>query len=152
MTQSGRPCLHGRRLWGTVTNMAGMSEDAKRLLNEPEYAVLATVEPDGRPQLSVVWIARDHEDVLVSTVRGRRKERNLCRDPRATLLVYPADNPQEYLELRGAVTVEDDPSGSLIQALSQKYTGEPFTEDEGTDHERVIVRLRPEHVVHRRGG
>lgn len=131
--------------------MTAMSEDAKRLLNAPEYAVLATLEPDGRPQLSVVWIVRDHDEVLVSTVRGRRKEVNLRRDPRATLLVYPADDPQEYVEIRGEVTIDEDPTGSLIQALSQKYTGGPYTEDDGTDHERVIIRLHPRHVVHRRG-
>ncbi|HIZ37423.1 MAG TPA: PPOX class F420-dependent oxidoreductase [Candidatus Ruania gallistercoris] len=131
--------------------MTAMSEAAKQLLNEPEYAVLATVEPDGQPQLSVVWMAREHSDVLISTVRGRRKEQNLRRDPRATLLLYPADNPQEYVEIRGQVTLDDDPDGSLIQALSQKYTGKPYTADEGTDHERVVVRLRPHHVVHRIG-
>lgn len=131
--------------------MTAMSEEAKRLLNAPEYAVLATVEPDGRPQLSVVWMARDHDDVLISTVRGRRKEQNLRRDPRATVLVYAADDPQEYVEIRGEATVEDDPTGSLIHALSQKYTGQPFTGDEGTDHDRVVVRLRPQHVVHRTG-
>lgn len=128
-----------------------MSEEAKQLLNEPEYAVLATVEPDGQPHLSVVWMAREHNDVLISTVRGRRKEQNLRRNPRATMLVYPADNPQEYVEVRGEVTLEDDPTGSLIQALSQKYTGQPFTGDDGTEHERVVVRLRPRHVVHRSG-
>src|SRR5699024_229104 len=106
--------------------------------NEPEYAVLATVEPDGQPHLSVVWMAREHNDVLISTVRGRRKEQNLRRNPRATMLVYPADNPQEYVEVRGEVTLEDDPTGSLIQALSQKYTGQPFTGDDGTAHERVV--------------
>lgn len=126
-----------------------MSEEAKQLLDEPEYAVLATLEPDGQPQLSVVWMARHHDEVLVSTVRGRRKEQNLRRDPQATMLVYPADNPQEYVEVRGEATLEDDPAGSLIQALSQKYTGGPFTGDEGTDHERVVVRLRPRRVVHR---
>ena len=128
-----------------------MSEEAKQLLDEPEYAVLATTEPDGQPQLSVVWVAREHNDVLVSTVRGRRKEQNLRRDPRATILVYPADDPQEYVEVRGEATVEDDPTGSLIQALSQKYTGQPFTGDDGTDNQRVVVRLRPRHVVHRSG-
>ncbi len=126
-----------------------MSEQAKRLLDEPEYAVLATLEPDGQPQLSVVWMARHHDEVLVSTVRGRRKEQNLRRDPRATMLLYPADNPQEYVEVRGEATLEDDPTGSLIQALSQKYTGQPFTGDTGTDNERVLVRIRPQHVVHR---
>lgn len=128
-----------------------MSEDAKRLLNAPEYAVLATIGPDGQPQLSVVWIARDHHDVLVSTVRGRRKELNLRADPRASLLVYPADDPQEYVEVRGEVTIEDDPEGTLIEALSQKYTGSAYTGDEGTDHERIVLRLQPQHVVHRTG-
>src|SRR5699024_5359290 len=86
-----------------------MTEEAKRLLNAPEYAVLATVEPDGQPQLSVVWVAREDEDVLVSTVRGRRKELNLRRDSKVTILVYPADNPQEYLEVRGQAVLVDDP-------------------------------------------
>lgn len=131
--------------------MTAMSEEAKQLLNEPEYAVLATVEPDGQPQLSVVWMARDHDEVLISSVRGRRKEQNLRRNPRATMLVYPADNPQEYVEIRGEARLEDDPTGALIQALSQKYTGQPFTGDAGTDNERVVVRLRPVRVVHRSG-
>jgi len=126
-----------------------MTEEAKRLLNAPEYAVLATVEPDGQPQLSVVWVAREDEDVLVSTVRGRRKELNLRRDSKVTILVYPADNPQEYLEVRGQAVLVDDPDGDLIQALSRKYTGKPFTADEGTGNERVIVRIRPERVFHR---
>lgn len=131
--------------------MTGMSEAAKQLLDEPEYAVLATLEPDGQPQVSVVWMARHHNDVLISTVRGRRKEQNLRRDPRATMLLYPADDPQEYVEVRGEVTLEDDPDGALIQALSQKYTGQPFTGDESTDNQRVVVRLHPQHVVHRTG-
>lgn len=126
-----------------------MSEEAKRLLNAPEYAVFATVEPDGGPQLSVVWVAREDDDVLVSTVRGRRKERNLRRNPQAAVLVYPVDDPQEYLEVRGEAMVSGDPGGGLIQALSRKYTGKPFTGDEGTDNERVIVRLHPERVFHR---
>ncbi|HLR27596.1 MAG TPA: PPOX class F420-dependent oxidoreductase [Ruania sp.] len=129
-----------------------MTEEAKRLLNAPEYAVLATVEPDGQPQLSVVWVAREDEEVLVSTVRGRRKELNLRRDPKVTILVYPADHPQEYLEVRGEAAVAEDPDGDLIQALSRKYTGKPFEGDEGTDNERVIVRIRPEQVFHRNAG
>ncbi len=112
--------------------------------------MIATIDPDGRPQLSVVWVARDGDDVLVSTVRGRRKADNLARDPRATVLVYPRDDPYRYLEIRGDVTLVDDPGSQLIHDLVRTYTGaERYTGDEGTTNERVIVRLMPRRVVWR---
>ncbi|MBK5248493.1 MAG: PPOX class F420-dependent oxidoreductase [Actinomycetales bacterium] len=127
--------------------MTSLSDEAKRLLDAPEFATVATIQPDGQPQLSVVWVARDHDDVLISTIRGRRKAVNLERDPRASVLIYPADSPYTYLEIRGSVTLEDDPTGALIQALNRKYTGgERYTGDDGTDHERVIVRVHPTNV------
>ena len=84
--------------------------------------------------------------MLFSTVRGRRKTDNLERDDRATVLVYPADNPYSYLEVRGTATLEDDPQQDLIEELSVKYLGKayPWRDDE---EKRVIVRLRPEKVV-----
>ena len=76
---------------------------AKALIDSVEYAVIATVEPDGRPQQSVVWVRRDGDDLLVSTIEGRRKYENLVRDPRATLLVYDRSDPDAYVEVRGSV-------------------------------------------------
>src|SRR5699024_1644512 len=73
----------------------------------------------------------------------------LRRDPKVTILVYPADHPQESLEVRGEAAVVEDAGGDLIQALSRKYTGNPFDGDAGTDNERVMVRSRPAHVSHR---
>src|SRR5699024_11297878 len=102
-----------RAMHSFPTRRSSDLEEAKRILNAPEYAVLATVEPDGQPQLSVVWVAREDEEVLVSTVRGRRKELNLRRDPKVTILVYPADHPQESLEVRGEAAVVEDPGGDL---------------------------------------
>ena len=78
---------------------------ARVLLDAPEYATISTIEPDGQPQLSIVWVTRDGDDLLVSTIEGRRKHRNLSRDPRATVLVYPAADPNVYLEVRGSVTM-----------------------------------------------
>ena len=66
---------------------------ARVWLDAPEYATIATIQPDGSPQLSVVWVERDGDDLLVSTIEGRRKHANLVRDPRATVLVYPASCP-----------------------------------------------------------
>jgi PPOX class probable F420-dependent enzyme len=121
-------------------------EAALELLDAPEAAGLATVQPDGSPQVSVVWFRREGDELVFSTVRGRRKARNLERDPRATLLVTARGNPYRYVEVRGTVTMQDDPAGRLIDELSRFYKGVPWTADvPGTA--RVIVRLRPAHVV-----
>lgn len=127
---------------------AHLNHTAKALLDAPEHAVVATLQPSGQPQLSVVWVARDGDDVLFSTIKGRRKTLNLQRDPRATVIVYPLSNPYSYVEVRGSVTIQEDPTGSLIHELARQYTGaERYSGDDGTDNERVIVRLRPDHVV-----
>jgi PPOX class probable F420-dependent enzyme len=125
---------------------ASLPDAARALLDRPEFATVATLEPDGQPHLSVVWVGRDGDDVLFSTLRGRRKTLNLERDPRATLLVYPKDDPYTYLEVRGTVTLVDDPDRALIHEMSHKYEGEPFRDEPDHDH-RVVVRLTPSKVV-----
>lgn len=122
-----------------------LTDAAKALLDAPEYATVATIDPDGQPQLSVVWIGRDGNDVLFSTLRGRRKTTNLQRDGRATLLVFPRDDPYRYVEIRGTVTLEDDPTAAYIDVMAQKYTGKPTFD--GPRDGRVIVRLTPHRVV-----
>lgn len=123
-----------------------LPEQARSWFDAPEFVTLATVLPDGQPHLSVVWAARDGDDVLVSTLEGRRKHQNLLGDPRATVLLYPKDAPYDYVEVRGVVTIEPDPQGELIERLSQAYTGGPYTAD-GPDDVRVVLRLTPEKVV-----
>lgn len=123
-----------------------LPDAARALIDQPEFATVATVEPDGQPHLSVVWVGRDGDELLFSTLRGRRKTLNLERDPRATLLVFPKDDPYRYLEVRGAVTLVDDPGGALIDAMSHKYTGGPWTNG-APDDARVVVRLTPTKVV-----
>jgi len=118
------------------------------ILDAPEFATLATLQPDGQPQLSVVWIARDGHDLLISTVKGRQKHRNLERDPRATVLVYPKENPYSYVEVRGTVTMTESGGRELIDRLNLEYTGgDRYTMDDGTDNIRVFVRLTPSNVV-----
>lgn len=119
---------------------------AKRWLDGTAFPVIATLDPDGRPQMSVVWAKRDGDHVLFSTVRGRRKERNLTRDPRIGVLVANPDDPYEYVELRGTATLTDDPGGSLIKELGLVYTGEQFVESR-PDAQRVIVRVHADHVT-----
>lgn len=118
------------------------------ILDAPEFATLATLQPDGQPQLSVVWLARDGDDLLMSTVKGRQKHRNLERDPRATVLVYPKANPYSYVEVRGTVTMTEEGGRELIDRLNLQYTGgDRYTMDDGSDNVRVVIRLTPSKVI-----
>ena len=119
------------------------------LMGAPHFATVATIQPDGSPQLSVVWIARDGDDLLISTIKGRRKTLNMERDPRVTVMVYDAVNPYAYVEVRGTATLTEEGGPELIQRLSQEYTGGRFAGDDGTDHVRVVCRVTPTKVITR---
>ncbi len=125
-----------------------LPETAKAWIDGTEFATVATLEPDGRPQLSVVWLARDGDDIVFSTVKGRRKQRNLERDPRATALVFPVEDPYTYLEVRGSVTMTEEGGRDLIDALHQKYRARPGPyPGDSPETVRVVVRLRADQVV-----
>src|SRR5437870_11785067 len=85
-----------------------LSESALRLVDGKNYAVLATVNPDGSPQTSVVWVGRDGGDLLFSTVEGRVKHRNMVRDPRVSVSIIDSADPENYVELRGQVSMTPD--------------------------------------------
>ncbi|MGN9841598.1 PPOX class F420-dependent oxidoreductase [Nonomuraea sp. H19] len=125
--------------------MVKLSEEVRKLLDGPNYATVTSLNPDGGPQSTVVWVRTDGDDVLFSTVKGRRKPRNFERDPRTSLLVIDPDDPYRYAEVRGRVTMTPDPEGALIEELSQKYRGQSWEDKPGT--ERLIVRIRPDRVT-----
>ena len=130
--------------------MTQLPDAAKAWIDGHEFATIATIQPDGQPQLSVVWVARDGDDLLVSTVKGRRKHLNLERDPRATVLIYPRDSPYTYLEVRGSAAMTDEGGRELIDRLNDAYNGTGrYVGDDGTDNERVVVRITPQKVVFR---
>jgi PPOX class probable F420-dependent enzyme len=117
-----------------------LSEAARALLDGRNYAVLATLNPDGSPQTSVMWVGRDGADVLFSTVEGRRKHRNMLRDPRISLSVIDSADPENYVELRGRVSMTPDVGRRFDTQLSWKYDGrDPDPDRPGAV--RVLVRL-----------
>ncbi|MEU1018839.1 PPOX class F420-dependent oxidoreductase [Streptomyces sp. NPDC005898] len=131
---------------------AALSDQLKALLDAPSFIIVATIQPDGSPQLSPVWVKRDGDDVLFSTTLGRRKERNLRRDPRVTVLLQPFDAPYTYAEIRGTAQLTTDGGQELIDELSLKYTGKEYAEFNPAakdDAPRVVVRVSPRKVVGR---
>jgi PPOX class probable F420-dependent enzyme len=126
-----------------------LPQQAIDLLDAPSYLTLATINPDGAPQTSIVWATRDGNEILISTIEGRQKTRNMQRDPRVSVLVHDSSNTGRYVEVRGSVSMTRAGGPELIEALSQAFEGERFADDDGTDHVRLVVRLTPEHVVTR---
>src|SRR3954447_21321307 len=127
--------------------MTALPDDAKALLDDANFVVVATSNTDGSPQTSVLWATYDGDDLLLSTVQGRKKETNWLKDPRTSVLILDRDNPFRYVEVRGTVSMSTEGGPELIERLSQAYTGSTYTGDEGTDNVRVVVRVRPNHVV-----
>ncbi|MEV5484895.1 MULTISPECIES: PPOX class F420-dependent oxidoreductase [Streptomyces] len=129
---------------------ATLSDDLKKLLDSPVFVTVATIQPDGSPQLSPVWVKRDGDDLLFSTTVGRRKEANIRRDPRVSVLVQPFDAPYTYAEVRGSASLTTEGGQQLIDELSQKYTGKPYADFNpaaADDAPRVVVRITPRKVV-----
>ncbi|MFE0423373.1 PPOX class F420-dependent oxidoreductase [Streptomyces sp. NPDC058953] len=131
---------------------ATLSEELKSLLDSPVFVTVATIQPDGSPQVSPVWVKRDGDDVIISTTIGRQKERNLRRDPRVTVVVQPFDAPYTYAEIRGTAELTTEGGRELIDELALKYTGQDyatFNPAASEDAQRVVVRISPRKVVGR---
>jgi PPOX class probable F420-dependent enzyme len=127
--------------------MTALPELAKKLLDDANFVVVATSNTDGSPQTSVLWATYEGEELLLSTVQGRKKETNWLKDPRVSVLILDRDDPYRYVEVRGTVSMTTEGGPELIERLSQTYTGQRYTGDEGTDNVRVVVRVQPTHVV-----
>ncbi|WP_406279667.1 PPOX class F420-dependent oxidoreductase [Embleya sp. NBC_00896] len=123
-----------------------LGDAARKLLEAPNPAVLATVNKDGGPQTSVVWVGLDGDDILISSQEGRLKDRNLRREPRASLTIYDPTDPDHYVEVRGTTTVTEDVGRELAVALAEKYEG-PGAGAEylalPPESVRVVIRLTP---------
>jgi len=124
------------------------------LVNGPPVAALSTLMPDGQPQTTVVWCDYDGRHVRVNTMRGFRKEKNMRRDPRVTLLCFDPREPLRYLEVRGEVVAMTE-TGALahLDGLAWLYTGRsPYfggcvpAEFQAAETP-VLCLIRPVHVV-----
>ena len=104
-----------------------LSSDIRQLLDRPNFAHLATLMLDGSPQSAPVWVGREGDRILVCTGEGSLKARNTRRDPRIALSIVDMRDPYMEVQLRGRVVERrPDPDLTLMDPISQKYTGKPF--------------------------
>jgi len=106
--------------------MVSIPEQYQDLLTRPIIIALATVQPDGQPQVTPVW--GDYADgyVRINTAAGRQKYHNLRERPQVTVLAVDPENDQRYLEVRGKVVQQIDDDNDLINKLSLDYTGQEY--------------------------
>jgi len=128
--------------------MAELTDKARALIDAPNLAFLATVDPDGSPQVSPVWIDRDGDTIRVNTAEGRVKDRNMRRQPRVALSIADRDDLYTKVDIRGRVAaIVDEPEArEHINTLNRKYhdTDELYPERPG--EQRVIFLIEPQRV------
>lgn len=124
-----------------------LNEELLALLHEPSTCYIATSMADGSPQLTQTWVDTDGEHVLINSVQGYVKTRNIARDPRVALAISAPNNPSRYFQVRGRV-IDVTTQGAVdhIEMLAQKYLGTPYPWYAGRDQVRVIMVITPEQI------
>jgi PPOX class probable F420-dependent enzyme len=118
------------------------------VLGSPALAHVATIGPDGAPQVTPVWFDWDGARLLIGLAPDRQKLRNLRRDPRLAVSIVDPTDPTRFLEIRGRVTLEDDPDQTVLARIIRKYTGSDDLS--WADGERIIVVVEPTHATYRK--
>ena len=129
--------------------MAVIPDEAKHLFENKDFAHLATVNKDGSPQVSAVWIALDGDLITFNTAEGRVKTNNVHRDERVAISITNQENPYENLIIQGKVVeIAADGADDDIDALAKRYLDADSYPFRQPGEERVIVKIKPEKVNH----
>jgi PPOX class probable F420-dependent enzyme len=124
-----------------------LPEDLLALMREPSTCYLATSMADGSPQLTQTWVDTDGEHVIINTVQGFQKVKNVERDPRVAVAVSDPSNPSRYYAIRGrVVNVTTEGGAEHIEALAQRYLGGPYPWYGGRDQVRVMVSITADKI------
>ena len=122
-------------------------EQFKDLFGKVAFANLATLMPDGSPQVTPVWVDYDGAYVRVNSAKGRVKDKNMRRDKRVALSIQDPDNPYRYLAVRGEVAeITENGADAHIDALAKKYLGKDRYPFRTPGEVRVIYKIRPERI------
>jgi PPOX class probable F420-dependent enzyme len=126
---------------------ASLSPGLRKLLREPAYCQVATLMPDGSPQITQVWVDTDGEHILINTAEKRQKTRNVRRDPRVAVNVVDPNNAWRLATIRGRVVeLTTDGADELIDRLAHKYLGVDAYPFRRPDEVRVTMVIAPEHI------
>lgn len=123
-------------------------ENYRDLLDSTALAHIATIGPNGEPQVNPVWFDYDDEHVKFSQTKTRQKYKNVQRDDRIALSIVDPNNPFRYIEVRGRVDqIEEDPDNAFINKMAKKYIGQDVYPYNRPEDERIVLYVKPEHTT-----
>jgi len=124
---------------------AKLPEKYLDLFQKKALGALATIMPDGTPQVTPVWCDLDGGRVVVNSAKGRLKDRNMRRDPRVAITLVDPDNPYRYLEIRGRVVeITEEGGDAHIDKMAKKYLGADSYPWRNPKETRVLYKIEPE--------
>ncbi len=124
---------------------ASILEKYQDLFSKQAFASLATLMPDGRPQVTPVWCDFDGKHIIVNSAKGRQKDRNMRRDPRVSLAISDPANPYRYVEIRGrVVNISEEGADAHIDRMAKKYLNKDRYPNRRPGEVRVMYRIAPE--------
>jgi PPOX class probable F420-dependent enzyme len=127
-----------------------LPKDLLELLERPSICFLSTLMPDGSPQLTQTWVDTDGRHILINTVQGHQKVRNIERDPRVALTVTDPEQTARYFQVRGRVVERTtDGAAEHIEKLAQRYLGGPYPWYGGRNQVRVLLTIEARRIAHR---
>ena len=126
--------------------MAQIPESHRDIFDKRSFAHVATVNSDGKPQVSPVWVEYDGTHILVNTARGRKKDRNMSDNPQIAISIQDPDNPYRYVGVQGHIEeVTENGAAAHINKLSHKYNGRDYPPLKPGET-RVIYKIVPDRV------
>src|SRR5215211_7141581 len=124
-------------------------EKYRDLFDKKAFAHLATLMPDGTPQVTPVWVDYDGEHILVNSARGRQKDKNMERNRAVSLSIQDPDNPYRYLEVRGRVAeITEEGADEHIDKMAKKYMGKDKYPLRAPGEVRVLYKIEPRRTSH----
>ena len=128
---------------------ATIPDQYKDLFQKKAFCNLATLMPDGRPQVSPVWCDLDGSTIRINSAKGRVKDKNMRRNKKVALSIFDPDNPYRHLAVQGEVVeITEQGADAHIDALAKKYLGKDKYPFRQPGEVRVIYKIRPDHVSH----
>jgi PPOX class probable F420-dependent enzyme len=119
------------------------------LLRRPSPCFIATAMPDGSPQLTQTWVTTDGEHIVINTVVGLQKAKNIARDPRVAVAITDPEDTSRYYAVRGRViATTTDGAAESIDEISHKYLGRPYPNFRGVPEERLLMTIVVDTIAH----